>query len=94
MPRRGPTLTFRVVQVDEAGDDEAIDPCARVGVQINDEVVGWTGRRRNEDDDSNEPVKEELSNKSDQSVGRPFKSTYRGSRSIEGLITRPKPTPG
>lgn len=60
VPGGGPALALLVVQVDEAGGDEGVDPGAGVRVQVDDEVVGGAGGGRNEDDDGDEPVEEEL----------------------------------
>jgi hypothetical protein len=43
VPWRGPTLTLGVMQVDEAGRDEAVDPSTGISVEIYNEVVGGPG---------------------------------------------------
>ena len=43
MPWGCPLLALRVVQIDKASGNETVDPGAGVGVQVHDEVVGWTG---------------------------------------------------
>ena len=53
VPWRFPTLLLRIVEIDQTGRDEAIDPCSRVGVQIRDEVVRRTSGRCNKHDDCN-----------------------------------------
>lgn len=59
-PARVPLLFLLVLQVDEAAGDEAVDPGAGVRVQVDDEVVGRSGGRREQDDDGYKPVEEEL----------------------------------
>lgn len=53
-------FAFAIVQVDKSGGDEAIDPCAGVCVEVDDEVVGRTCRWCDEDNYGNKPMQEEL----------------------------------
>ena len=46
-----PVFGFLELQVDEPAGDEAVDPGAGVRVQVDDEVVGRSGGRREQDDD-------------------------------------------
>lgn len=59
-PGRVPRARLLVVQVDEPRRDEAVDPGARVRVQVDDEVVRRPWGRREQDDDGYQPVEEEL----------------------------------
>lgn len=57
MPGGGPVLRLFVVEIDETCGDEDVDGCSRVSVEVDDEAVGgaiW--RRREKDNDSDEPV--------------------------------------
>jgi hypothetical protein len=59
VPWRFPALALAEVQVDEAGGDESVDPGSRVRVQVRDEVVCGSRRRRNKHNDCDEPMQEE-----------------------------------
>jgi hypothetical protein len=61
MPRRRPGLRLLVVQPDEPRGDEDVDDGAWIGVEVDDEIVRWPRRGRNEYDDCYNPVEEELS---------------------------------
>ena len=61
VPGGRPILALPVLEIDETGCDEPVDPRAGVGVEIDDEVVGGTGGRRYQDDDGHDPVEEESS---------------------------------
>ena len=59
VPGRRPVLALLVLEVDKTSSDEAVDPRAGIGVEIDDEVVGRASGRRHEDDDGHDPVEEE-----------------------------------
>lgn len=60
MPWRRPVFRLLVVKIYQAARDKPIDPRTRVRVQIDDEVIGWTCRGCNKNDDCDNPVEEKL----------------------------------
>ena len=59
VPGGRPVLPLLVLEIDETSSDEAVDPCSRVGLGIDDKAVGQAGRRRYKDIDHHDPVEEE-----------------------------------
>lgn len=60
-PTRVPLLFLLVLQVDESARHEAVDPCTGVGIKVDDEIVGRSRRRCEQNNNRHEPVEKELS---------------------------------
>lgn len=63
-PRGLPGVSPEEVEEDETAGNEAVDPDAGVGVEVDQEVVGRSGRRSKQDDNGNQPVQKEGSGRS------------------------------
>lgn len=60
------------VEMDEATSDEGVDDCKRIRDEVEDEVVGISRRRSENDNDANDPVLKETSERSvERSIASP-----------------------
>ena len=64
-----PVLTLLVLEIDETRYDEAVDAYSRVGVEIDNKVVGQAGERRHKDDGGDDLVEEEDSSRGVKGFG-------------------------
>ncbi|QBZ65566.1 hypothetical protein PoMZ_12528 [Pyricularia oryzae] len=70
VPGAGPVLLLAELEVDEAGRDKGVDPGARVRVEVDDEVVGRAGGRRQQHNHRDDPVQEESGRRRAKGLGR------------------------
>lgn len=88
VPGGRPVLALLVLEIDETSSDEPVDPCAGVGVEIDDEVVGAASRGRHKDDDSHHPVEEEGSSGGVEGFGGGPESAEREKSLLTELLVK------
>ena len=56
VPGGRPILALPILEIDETGSYGPIDPCSRVGVELDGKVVGRAGGRPHKDNDGHGPT--------------------------------------
>lgn len=67
-----------MLEIDEPGADRSVGPCSRVGVTIDNKVVGQASGRRYEDNDCHDPMEEQDCNRGVKGFDGSPETTERG----------------